>query len=149
MFWTPSFLAHLDPNVNPPQVKSLIVLQLTRGFQQWLAHLHSSWLVIEATSFSQQPRWTRIWHLAQNDNLLEGIMRSITMGTHDIPTLPKVTFDALKRVFLAKVWNFFQLVEKKVKLTLRESASISPKFPNTRLFEATVGSMDHMKKQET
>ena len=47
--------------------------------------------------------------MARNDNHLEGILGSTTMENHDIPTPPKITFDAIKQAFLAQTWNYFHL----------------------------------------
>ena len=53
------------------------------------------------------PCRTRIWHH------VEGIMRFISMETHDNPSPSKIIFDDLKEAFVVEVWNSFHLLEEK------------------------------------
>ena len=45
---------------------------------------------------------------------MEGIMEFTTRGTHDIPTPPKITFDAPKQDFVAQEWHYVHLMGKKL-----------------------------------
>ena len=84
------------------------------GFHQQLAHLPSSWLVNQATSFSlyfakqgfntghkSTTMWKASWGISHWD-------------THDKPTTSKIVFDDIKEVFHAKKWNFFHLLGKQL-----------------------------------
>ena len=89
----------------------LYALELTTWFQQPLAHLPSSQLVSQTTSLFLPLCWTRISHLAQVINHVEGIMGSILLGKRNHT---KIAFDDIMETFLAKEWNFFHLSRKEL-----------------------------------
>ena len=81
----------------------LYSLKLTLRFQQWLAHLCSSWLVNQAISFSRHlaEQETNTWHKSTT-------MWKISLGlTHhgDNPITSKIIFDNIKEFFL--ICDFF------------------------------------------
>ena len=86
----------------------------TYRFPKTTCHLPSSWFVGQAISLSR--------HLAEQEfdtrYKATTIGKALCMGlpqweTHDIPTPPKITFNAIKHVFLAKEWNSFHLTGEK------------------------------------
>ena len=80
----------------------LYIVKLTMGFQQWLTHLSSSWLVSRASSLSRHlPKqrfntcyksttmWRTSWALSYQD-------------THGNPIASKVAYSESRRFFLLK-----------------------------------------------
>ena len=78
-----------------------------------MAYTYSLLLVRQSSNLTfPTPCRTRIWHLAQINDHVEGIMGSISLGNPWHHSLD-LTFDDLKEAFLAKEWKYFHLTEKK------------------------------------
>ena len=82
--------------------------------QQQLTHVSPSWLLSKATSFSRHlvEHGFNTWHkLTTMRKASRGLSHR---GTHDNRTTSKITNDDIKEAFLAKEWNSFHLLGKKL-----------------------------------
>jgi len=90
----------------------IYALQVMMGFHQWLAHLPSSWLVNQACSISQHLAQQRGSRMAQIYSHVESILGIVSSWGQ--PKHIKNRIWWYQGVFLAKEWNSFHLLGKKL-----------------------------------